>query len=79
MTLVELPQHPKRRYPLWDIEALRKDQEHAQDKIDSFTEAIEDLQKLIAERQEQIATCEERDREIAAWERKYGNAQLRAG
>jgi hypothetical protein len=76
--LVELPQHPKRKYPLWDIAALENDIRHARGKIAVFQEAIQDLEKLIVEREEQVAVCRERDGAIAAWERQYGHAQLRA-
>ena len=60
--LIEGPPHPKTKYPLWRIERLEADVVAAQANIDQFTKLIADQEKIIRERREQIAQCEERDR-----------------
>ncbi len=74
--LYEIPPNPRRRYPVWKVDALERDVEMARQNIQKFKDHIADQEKLIAERMEQIALCKERDREIAKWERDRANSDF---
>lgn len=75
----DLPPDPRKRYPVWRIDALEADIRNAQDRIDGFQQAINDQAKLIEERREQIEVCKERDRAIAEWERDRANSDFPSG
>lgn len=74
--LYEIPPDPRKKYPLWSIEALAKDIERAAKNIRKFEQHIESERQLIEERKEQIAICEERDAAVARWERDRGNSDF---
>ena len=73
LTLVSLPAHPRDSYPLWDAKALQKDIDLARDNIAAYNLAIADQERMIAEREAQIAQTIERDLKIAAWQDMYGD------
>lgn len=77
--LYEIPPDPRKKYPLWRIDALGKDIERAAANIRKFEEHIEEERKLIEERKKQIAICEERDEAIARWEKDRGDSDFPSG
>lgn len=70
VTLIKLPPDPRKQYPLWRIDALEKDIASARRNIETFSLHIQDQEKLIAEREEQIALCRERDEAVKEWEKE---------
>ena len=74
--LYEIPPDPRKKYPVWKIDALKRDIDMARQNIQKFREHIADQEKLIAEREGQVALCEERDREVAKWERQRANSDF---
>lgn len=74
--LYEVPPDPRKKYPLWKIDALQGDIDRAKEQIAQFNLHIDDLNKTIKEREEQIALCQERDRAIAEWERNRGDSDI---
>lgn len=79
LALYNLPPDPRKKYPLWSIEALGKDIERAALNIKKFEEHIAAEQALIEERKGQIAVCQERDAEIARWEADRANSDFPSG
>jgi hypothetical protein len=79
VALVGLPQDPRKRYPLWNINALERDIASAEANIRSFREAIAEQERVIGERREQIKVCEERDRAIEEWERNRADSDISSG
>jgi len=75
----DLPPDPRKRYPLWRIDALEADIRNAQARIDGFQQAINEQATVIEERREQIKLCQERDREIERWERDRANSDFPSG
>lgn len=69
VTVLGLPPHPKQKYPLWKIEALQENINQAENNILKFEQHIMEQKQVIKERKEQIALCQERDREVVKWEK----------
>jgi len=79
VALVGLPVHPRKRYPVWRIDALEEDIRRAEENIRTFRAHIEEQEKVIEERRQQISVCEERDRAITQWERDRANSDFPPG
>ena len=79
VTLFALPPDPRKKYPLWSIDALAGDIARAEASIRTFEEHIADQRRVIEERKQQIALCEERDAAIAEWEENRANSDLPSG
>jgi len=77
--LYEIPPHPRKKYPLWKIDALEADVARAKNVIEQFELHIADQEKLIAERRQQIQLCRQRDAEIAQWERDRAESDFPSG
>jgi hypothetical protein len=77
--LYEIPPDPRKKFPLWRIDALAKDIERASANIKKFEDHIAEELRLIEERKEQIAICEERDAAIAEWEKNRGDSDFPSG
>lgn len=69
VSLYEVPPDPRKQYPLWNVDALKKDIANAERSIESFEAHIADQRRLIEEREEQVRVCQERDRKIAEWDK----------
>lgn len=79
VSLYEMPPDPRKKYPVWRIDALQADIDRAEAHKEQFQAHIDDLNRTIEERKDQIKLCEERDRAIARWERDRANSDFPPG